>query len=267
MEFSVTQPQTARHRPDPAVVARAFITPGRGRAKPATESPPGAIIGRLAVAGGQIATWRWGTGPAVLLVHGWEANHGDMLGFVAPLLAAGLSPVALDLPAHGASTGETATIPQLAAAIVAVGVAHGPVQGVIAHSIGAASSSVALARGLAAGRVVLLAAPARYRAQARQVARMVGLDDADWPAMEAELLALGTELSAIDLPAMAPNLAAAALFVHSADDRVIPLSDARENAARWPGARLVTVDGLGHARLLRDPAIVAKTVAFIADRD
>ena len=33
-------------------------------------------------------------------------------------------------------------------------------------------------------------------------------------------------------------------------------------AAAWPGAELVTTAGLGHTRLLREPAIIARAVAF-----
>nr|MBA3542137.1 hypothetical protein [Deltaproteobacteria bacterium] len=52
-----------------------------------------------------VAAWRWGHGPTVLLVHGWEGRGSQLGSFVEPLVAAGLSVVAFDAPAHGDSAG------------------------------------------------------------------------------------------------------------------------------------------------------------------
>ena len=35
-------------------------------------------------------------------------------------------------------------------------------------------------------------------------------------------------------------------------------------ALAWPGAEMVTTNGLGHGRVLRDPAVVARVSAFVA---
>jgi hypothetical protein len=35
-------------------------------------------------------------------------------------------------------------------------------------------------------------------------------------------------------------------------------------AAAWPGARFMKTQGLGHGRILRDPAVVEAAVAFIS---
>jgi len=51
----------------------------------------------------------------------------------------------------------------MARAVSAVGAASGPVHGIIAHSVGCAATTVALTRGLEAGRAVLIASPVRYR--------------------------------------------------------------------------------------------------------
>src|SRR6185369_10241160 len=53
--------------------------------------------------GCRLATWRWGEGPPVLLVHGWGGHAGRLSRFVSPLVEAGFSAVAFDAPGHGAS--------------------------------------------------------------------------------------------------------------------------------------------------------------------
>src|SRR4051812_26998235 len=54
--------------------------------------------------GQELATWEWGTGPTVLLVHGWGSRAGRFSALAAALVAAGFQVVAHDGPAHGTST-------------------------------------------------------------------------------------------------------------------------------------------------------------------
>ncbi|MEO1075318.1 MAG: hypothetical protein AAFX41_05055, partial [Bacteroidota bacterium] len=64
----------------------------------------------------EIQLYRWpaaagttppGTSPkTALLVHGWEGDALNFVAFVGPLRKAGFDVVALDGPAHGASSGE-----------------------------------------------------------------------------------------------------------------------------------------------------------------
>jgi pimeloyl-ACP methyl ester carboxylesterase len=178
-----------------------------------------------------------------------------------------VSVIALDLPAHGLSPGETATIPQLATAVRAVAEACPPIHALIAHSMGSAVSTLALSRGLEVERIAFISAPARYRDQAKMTADKSGLDDTGWVVMEQLLIELGTELNEVDLPALAPQLRQKALLIHSIDDRVVAIADSRETAARWPGAAFQEVDRLGHNRILRDPDVISLAVGFVASRD
>ena len=53
-------------------------------------------------------------------------------------------------------------------------------------------------------------------------------------------------------------------MIHDQDDREVPLPHGERLAAAWPGARLVTTTGLGHRRILRDPAVLDAVVAELA---
>jgi pimeloyl-ACP methyl ester carboxylesterase len=55
-----------------------------------------------------------------------------------------------------------------------------------------------------------------------------------------------------------------ALVIHDADDASVPWQQGEMIAAAWPGARLMKTQGLGHGRILRDPAVVEAAVAFIS---
>ena len=61
--------------------------------------------------------------------------------------------------------------------------------------------------------------------------------------------------------AVAPPL----LVVHDRDDREVPWEDGAAIAAAWPRARRLDTEGLGHQRILRDPAVTQAVADFIAE--
>jgi pimeloyl-ACP methyl ester carboxylesterase len=62
---------------------------------------------------------------------------------------------------------------------------------------------------------------------------------------------------------IAPRLDLPLLVLHDRDDAEVPCAHGETLAAAWPGARLHRTSGLGHRRILRDPEVVARSVAFL----
>src|SRR5215218_9228016 len=54
------------------------------------------------------------------------------------------------------------------------------------------------------------------------------------------------------------------LVVHDRDDRQTPYETAVSLVHGWPGATLLTTEGLGHRRVLEDPDVVAAITRFVA---
>ena len=240
----------------PEQVAQAFLTPRRFERPPLptwlAEARPFEADGPI----GKVAGRLLGAGPCVILLHGWEGSPApNFAGFVQPLLAAGLSVLALDLPAHGASEGERVSIRLAAQALLDVqrtlGEQHVFHAG-IGHSLGAAILVHAMTLGFRVERVALISAPAHAVDYARDYCERDGLDAAETDAMlDLMQSRFGVDVRAISMPAQAATLSQPALFVHSDDDRVVPVADSRLTASAWRGAQHVTVAGQGHARLLR----------------
>lgn len=245
--------------------ARLFLTP------PRHEPPPGereALVRgepfEVPLGAGVLRAWRFGDGPPVLLVHGWGGRGGQMASLVPAVVAAGLSAVAFDGPAHGASSGRVASVPHFADAVAAVAARTGARAG-LGHSMGAAGLALALIRGLPLEAAVLVAPPRSPDAYVARFSRAMGLG----PAAEARLRAqlarrLGIDPAALDLPRMAAGMEAPLLVVHDRDDREVPWADGAAIAAAWKGARLVTTGGLGHRRILRDAPVAHEAAAFLA---
>jgi len=105
---------------------------------------------------GRLATWRWGDGPPVFLVHGWGGHAGRLARFAPVLRDAGFSVISFDAPAHGLSDGLHCSLPEFVDAILALADRVGAPAGIVAHSLGAAAATVALGRGLSTPRAVFL---------------------------------------------------------------------------------------------------------------
>jgi pimeloyl-ACP methyl ester carboxylesterase len=209
---------------------------------------------------GPITYWSSGSGPAVLLVHGWEGSHADLDAFVAPLLARGMRVVTFDLPAHGESSGTTASLPECGQAILAIAERIGPLAGAIGHSAGAPSIAFALQHGLHVERVTLVATPERYERYIRWFAEENGVDG---DALIAVMKARGIDVPSLVLSENAAHFDVPALIVHSIDDRTCDVRGARRVAAAWRTSELFEVDGLGHNRILRDPGVIERIAHFI----
>jgi len=234
---------------------------------PIRRDEPPFILGhrfRIVGDGPELAVWDWGDGPTVLLAHGWNGNGAQLAGFVPSLLRAGYYVAAPDLPAHGASAGTRSNVRAMADALLRVARRVGPVHAVIAHSLGAAAAAIALAEGLRASRVVLIAPPANLPRYAQEFARVVGLSPRSTSGLLTRLdRALGGR-AAFDLLRLAELQKVRALILHDPGDREVPLADAQALAKAWPRARLETLPGSGHTRALRHPEVISRAVAFVA---
>ena len=255
----------------PGVAARwaenIFCTPPRHEARANEEAflASGRAFG-VTWQGQRLAAWEWGAGPTVLLVHGWGSRAGRLAAAAAALVDARFRVVLYDGPAHGASSGRHASLPEFARALRAVADATGPVYGLVGHSLGGAAISLALSWGLAAERVVLIAPPSDVIVFSQAFADHVGLPRRAHDVMRRNLATrLDMRWEEIHIGTLARGLTTSALVVHDRDDPDVPYSHAEEIVAAWPRARLLTTTGLGHRAILRDPAVVQAAVAFLRE--
>jgi pimeloyl-ACP methyl ester carboxylesterase len=245
------------------VAEQIFVSPRR-RAMRSSEARVMRQATPLAIAGSDTSAWTWGAGPSVLLVHGWQGRASQLAAFVAPLVRAGYRVVAFDAPAHGASSGARTTLVHFARAVEAVARAAGPLAAVVAHSLGAAATTIALSRGMRAERVVFLAPMADVPAALARFSSYLGLDKTARHAFVARIeRRTATPLEAIDGLRLATRLRVPLLVLHDETDAEIPLSESRALTALWHGARLVTTRGLGHRALVHDLDTVTRAVAFV----
>jgi pimeloyl-ACP methyl ester carboxylesterase len=245
------------------LLERLWFTPWTvGRVPP---RPEGAHPFDVDLDDGRLSGWHLGDGPTVLLVHGWGGRSTDLARLGARLAGDGHRVVAADLPAHGASPGDTTDLFELATAVRAVADRAGPLHGVVAHSLGSVAALLALADGLAAPRAVVLAPPAALDGAVMRFVDRAGLS----PDAEARLRRriehrYGADVwQRLHVADTAPRVAADVLVVHDVDDRDVPVGEG-VRVARALGTEPVLTTGLGHGRVLVDGAVAAHVAAHLA---
>jgi pimeloyl-ACP methyl ester carboxylesterase len=214
-----------------------------------------------------------------IALHGWTSEAAFMAAFIEPIRLRGDRVIALDLPAHGRSAGpwtsRAASLIDCARAAQAV-CEHvigttGGIDSLIGHSMGAmiaamlSEGGVPLGRPIPVPRVVLLAAPNSVHDVARRFGARIGLPPAGQARFERHVERIGQRpLPTFSTGRLLTVARPEVLAIHARDDAVVPFSDATDLVAEYPAARLVAVDGLGHAGVLFAPPVVRHVREFVA---
>lgn len=248
------------------VAARVFLTPRRVRlpererewlkhARPETFS-----VGRF-----QLSGHRWSeSGPPVLLIHGWEGRGSQLGGLALAVAEQGFQPITVDLPAHGSSRGAQTNLVEISEAIAAMVRRLGGVAGIVAHSFGAAGTTVSLREPLPVARVVYLAPAEDFEHFPRVFSHWLGLSGHLSERMRSAIESrIGITMAELRGSLLAPRMSAPLLVVHDEDDTEVPWQDGKTYMEAWPGSRLITTKGLGHRRILREPHVLRDVAEFI----
>lgn len=207
-------------------------------------------------------------GPLVLLAHGWGGHAGQMLPLAEAVLQAGLRPVLLEMPAHGASSGSISNLPQFARALEYAS-ARLQQQGhrlhaVVAHSLAANAAAYAASRGLPAQRLVLLAPPSSPLEYTRLFAAVFGLSEGTRARMQARIEAReGILMRQFEPAQVGPRIDRPTLVVHDRGDSINRFADGEAFTGAIAGARLLPTEGLGHRRILKEAAVLEEVATFL----
>jgi pimeloyl-ACP methyl ester carboxylesterase len=217
-----------------------------------------------------VLTYAWGDGKRpVLLVHGWRSRASRYAGFITRLLELGYSPVSYDAPGHGDSPGPIVSILGHQRIIQQLEERHGPFEGVIAHSLGVPFALYAVREGVAARRMVTISGVADFGYLADTFCAALGLGpkinkhlrrsiergyfDGDQQIWSRFSVAAGK---------------AELLVIHNDEDEVVDPEQAQVLLRSYgERAHFLPTTGLGHSRILQDPAVIAEAVAFLQDSD
>lgn len=219
--------------------------------------------------GAVIRLYEWGSGDrTIALVHGWRSRASRFASIIEALEARGVRVVSFDAPGNGDSSGERTTALDYAAIIAELGRRYGRFDAIIAHSLGATSSFIAKREGVAAGRIATIAGMHDFGFVIQSFAMAIALPPRATRGLRRRVerwaLPLGVDPWRYVVTELDPtDTTTPILVVHDSADREVPLEQAMQIIEAHPGTvETLVTGGLGHNRILSDPAVVERVVSF-----
>lgn len=240
--------------------SKLLLTPQRNQRD--DSAPAGLIKQAVHTSEGTLMSYRLGQGPVWLLMHGWSGSASQFYPLMSHIAAQGFTAIAYDHPAHGHSAGHTGHLPRFVRAfdelVEKMAAECGPLQGVIAHSMGGAVTLSSRRRELDTLPLLLISPVLDYVPQLYgMVARSgysIRLFDVVVKEIEQEYQ---HPLSTVDPLGRLAGRSGPAIIVHDEEDRFAPHGDSLR-ATQDGRTRLVSTRGLGHGRILASaPALAA----------
>ena len=199
-----------------------------------------------------------GDGPrTALLIHGWAGSSRQYHQIALRLTEQGYRCVVIDLPAHGIEAGQSTHLFEMAQAIEIAGNALGNIDIVVAHSLGAMATAVAMQRSLTTERLVLVAPGLRPGQALETFAALLQLRPVTAKAVKHSIEdRFGENLwDRIPKDMLDMNVPAPTLIIHDVDDDIVPIEEAKLLAERWE-VTLISTRGHGHNGVLRAPEVI-----------
>lgn len=214
-----------------------------------------------------VACYSWGSGPVVLLVHGWAGRASQFKSFIEYFTAAGYTTVAFDAPAHGRTPGKTTNLFEFKEAIFEIEKAVGNISAIVAHSFGGGASLFAMSEGLKTRTLITIATPvladdiidefaARLNASSKAKANLKQV------VLEKYNRSFDEFMSTHFITRLKEEINL--LVLHDEHDKEVPLRNAARLTEAYPRALFHKTRGLGHVRILRDATVIEMCRNFIA---
>ncbi|MCF8827617.1 alpha/beta fold hydrolase [Xanthomonas campestris] len=251
-------------------LAKRFVTPlpaTRRHAAAALANLPDTARHTLRIADTDVTVYCWGDPaehPYVLLSHGWSSFGLRFAAWVPRLQALGYAVVAFDQAGHGASSGRLSNFPHFVEVLRRIGRHFGRPAAFIGHSMGASSVVFADEASWRPTRYVLIApllTPAKSAERQFAAAGIAARTFAPFEQWLSELT--GKRFADFDASERLPQFDRPALIIHDRRDRETPWEEGARFAALWPGAQLVSTEGLGHNRMVDHASVIDQALHFV----
>lgn len=213
-----------------------------------------------------IATYQWkGTGQTILLAHGWESNSQRWKDLILQLkkIDSEYNIIALDAPAHGATSGKQFTA-ILYSECINVVAKHFKPQIIIGHSVGGMATGFYqhTYQNKSIEKLVFLGAPSEFRGIFDNYINMMGYNTRIANGLDAIVKSRFNRLpSYYSLAQFSKTIETETLLIHDTKDKIIPYSDAKLIITHHKNAKLISTQGFGHG--LKDNSVYRDIIEFI----
>ena len=248
---------------------RLFATPMGPKPKPhEREILDQAHTDTVEANGSTVTRYRWGKGERkALLVHGWGGNGGSLGYFVPPLLELGYEVISFDGPAHHTSTQKHTNLFDYSRVVYHF-IQTENVETIVAHSFGCAASTMALydhADAHSVKNLVMMGTPDKLTDVVSDFTHQMRFNDKrriqlfNYLSNRFQRSIYTVRLSEYLRYAHVPNV----LAVHDYADRIVPHTNSEAVRRKVPGAELMTIERVGHYKMLWNEPVKQRVIEFI----
>ena len=213
-----------------------------------------------------IKTYNWkGDKETILLAHGWESNSFRWMDLIESLRPLNYNIIALDAPAHGASSGKLFNA-LLYAECIKIVVEKFNVHTIVGHSVGGMASVFFQHKYQIKSieKLVLLGAPADFIGVFSRYENMMGYNKRVSKALENQVLKKYNHLPEYFSPAnFSKEIQAKGLIIHDKKDRIIPYKDGLKFKQNYANSEFIATKGFGHG--LKSEKVYQHILDFLND--
>lgn len=217
-----------------------------------------------AVNGNQIQTYQWmGSGPRVLLIHGWESNTFRWRMLIRILRKEGFHVIAFDAPAHGYSTGKMLHVPLYTECVEHMVQGFDP-KYIIGHSVGGMTALYHAHRhpNESVEKIVTIGSPAEFQEIVQSYKSLLGFNDRVLKAFDKLVFKeFGYHIHEFATPRFVKGNPKKGLLLHDRLDRIAPFHASQKVHDAWEDSVLIPTEGLGHSMHQED--VNLKIVEFL----
>jgi len=216
-----------------------------------------------------LQAYRWGKkeNPLVLIIHGWSSSATGMSLCISTLLKNNYQVVSYDAINHGGSRGSVSDLCSWAKSVSAVVESLGEVECIVAHSLGAASVTLASNLGLESNKIVLISPMNDANAVTDRFGNYFGISldiihnmrEYTWKLNRGFIDLYGKDWKDI----LVSDFHVPTLIIHDKNDEEISINDSKILLKTWNWAKFIETKGLGHRKILYSRKVMSDIVDFI----
>ena len=250
------------------LVKRIFFKPSRYRITPVEKHylDKGESF-QISVHDKTVQCWKWGSGPGILLAHGWNGRGIQLHHFIEPLIQKGYSAIAYDAPGHGESQGTTSSYFEFTDTIRTLLTSSNgyDIQGVIAHSLGASATVNSIAKERLPLEAAIIAPALRLAEVLYCFFNEIGVPAPIYQNLIEEYEnQFGYDMYRDNPSNLLNEINSRVLIVHDKNDPTIPYVDSKELSNEFENIELHTTAGLGHKRILTEESVVDSIINYFS---
>lgn len=215
-----------------------------------------------------VKCWKWGSGPSILLAHGWNGRGIQLYHFIDALIQRGYSAIAYDAPGHGESQGRTSSYFEFTDTIrTLLNSSNGhKIRGIIAHSLGGSAVINSIEKENLPLEAVLIAPALRLKEVLYGFFDYVGVPSGLYEILIKEYEDQFCYNMHRDNPSnLLREIDSKILIVHDKNDPTIPYGHSKEISDRFANIELHTTERLGHKKVLADTSVVNRTMDYFGE--